>query len=173
MTARRPARLKIVEGNPGHRTKDELERGLKVPPSVPSEPDWRTWFPATGSGPERRRLIAESKRCREEAGAVWRSVVPPLNAHGMLSTLDAELLSTLCRAVARRNQIERRMSIEGLEVEGQRGAVRHRLAPLLKQYETTVHQCSLALGLSPAARDGFAPSSSVEGDGLAIWDTDV
>jgi P27 family predicted phage terminase small subunit len=171
MSARRPNRLHVVEGNPSHKAKAELEKGLKVPPQAPSEPDWRTWFPASAAGPERRRLIAESKRCREDARGCWRHYVPQLDRHGVVSSLDLEVLTTLCRAVARRNQIERRLSIEGLETLGQRGQVRHRLTSVLKTYEDTIHRCCIALGLTPAARDGFAPSvPSADGSGLSPWD---
>jgi P27 family predicted phage terminase small subunit len=170
VSARRPAALKLVEGDPGHEGRDALEgRGLRVSPAAPPEPDWATWFPPRGTGAERRRLVAENRRAREEASALWRSVVPTLDAHGLLSGLDEGVLATLCLATARRNQLERRISTEGPERDGQRGRVRHPLAPMVKGYADEIRWCSLQLGLTPVARDGFA-AAPPPANGEVVWD---
>jgi P27 family predicted phage terminase small subunit len=168
VSARKPARLKLVEGDPGHEGRENLARqGLKLDPQAPTEPDWRRFFPPHGSGPDRRRLVEESKRARERASEAWREHVRPLDAHGLLSVLDVEVLTTLCVSIARREQLERRISIDGVERDGQKGRVRHPLLPAVRQYAEAIKWASLQLGLTPAARDGFAPAAST-GDGEGV-----
>lgn len=53
--ARRPNLAVVREGNPGRRTAEELEGGVRLPPAAPEEPDWLDWFPAVRK-PTRKQL---------------------------------------------------------------------------------------------------------------------
>jgi P27 family predicted phage terminase small subunit len=43
---RRPNLQVVREGNPGKRSREELDSGLRLAPGAPEEPDWLEWFPA-------------------------------------------------------------------------------------------------------------------------------
>lgn len=151
--ARRPNLQVIREGNPDRRTKAELERGIKVRPEAPAEPDWRDWFPVAQRG-ESKKL---NEMARARARSVWRRVVPVLDAQGILSTLDLELLTDLPVTVARLLQAERDVSLNGLYSDGERGKVRNPAVLAAKQYREQLRFLCGQLGLSPVARDFLQP----------------
>jgi P27 family predicted phage terminase small subunit len=144
----RPNLQLLREGNPGHRTRERLERGLKLPPAAPPEPDWTLRF-----GPVRgdRRLSAEATRARERARREWRLVVPVLDAMGMLASIDAHVLEDWCTLVARLDQCERDITRRGLilEATGRRNPATM-AAQGIRQRITKLEE---RLGLTPLARD--------------------
>lgn len=56
--ARRPALQVVREGNPGHRSYEDLEGGVTLPPEAPDEPDWLQWYPAVRK-PTKKQLEAK------------------------------------------------------------------------------------------------------------------
>jgi P27 family predicted phage terminase small subunit len=159
--AARPNLAVVREGNPGHKVKAELERGLKLPPQAPPEPDWKTWFPparGAGSAP----ITTENKRARDEASKIWSNVVKTLDAQGLLCNLDEYLLADFALAQVRLAQLERSISLEGFEREGQKGTARHPSTITVKGYREQIRYLVGQLGLSPVARDGFAPEQGAD-----------
>lgn len=151
--ARKPNLQVVREGNPDHRTRAELDRGLKVRPEAPAEPDWREWFPVVQKGDAK----PVNEKARRDARAVWQRVVPVLDASGVLSTLDLDLLTDVCVTVVRLRQCERDISISGLRLEGDRGQVRNPNVVSAKQYRDQLRYLAGQLGLSPVERDYLQP----------------
>ena len=152
MTARgrkpKPARLKVLEGNPGKR---KINPGLQLPPGAPPEPQWPALLPGT-----------REKRQREEAQREWRRVVPDLDRMGLLAHVDRGLLADYCVCWARLVECERLISETGLvtattvvvrangEEVVQLG--RNPLSVTAKEYRSQLkHYCS-ELGLGPSSR---------------------
>lgn len=193
MTAARPNHLKVIEGNPGHQTKAELAKGLKLPAKAPAEPDWSAVFVERPVFvPKRTRSESEADRVRREeaslerdiaradakataatASATWSRVVRILDAQGLLAELDWFVLEDLCVTVARIEQLERDISRRGFTVSGQKGSARNGSITSAMQYRQQFRWLSAKLGLSPVDRDFVAPPDpGGEGgaDGDSPWD---
>lgn len=149
---RRPALALVREGNAGHHSKQRLERGLRLPPQAPPEPDWSERFP-----PKRgdQKGTAVNSRCRKVARATWRRVVPQLDNMGMLARVDEDALVDLCVCVARIDQSERQLSSEGLTMQGERGVQRNGVAIIAKGYRDRLKHLEVQFGLTPLARDAM------------------
>lgn len=150
MSARRPNLQLVLEGNPGHQSQERLQGGLRLPPGAPEEPAWADRFPAVRG---EKRATAVNRRCREVARAEWRRVVPVLDAMGMLAKVDHQVLVDWCTCVARVDQAERQISVEGMTMQGERGMQRHGAAILAQGYRTQMRKLMVELGLTPLARD--------------------
>lgn len=178
--------LQVVrEGNPQNRSKEKLERGLLLPPAALEEPDWAAWFPSSSAvsvprrraketaeqtrlreelGERRRWELEENKRARADASRWWRAKVRVMARHGMVSELDDTILADAAVCVARIGQCERDVSANGLRQRGERGWTRNGSVTSAKAYRDQLKFYVAQLGLSPVARDGFAPTGGGEGD---------
>lgn len=147
--APKPQLQVIREGNPG---KQKLREGVKLPPaqSMP-EPDWLDLLPGESDA---------QARASEE----WRRVVPVLIRSSGLADVDRAVALDYCVTVVRLEQCERRISHEGLIVEGQRGPCRNPLTTVATQYRTQLKTYIGELGLSPSARGRIDPSGPSDGD---------
>lgn len=149
MTPRKPALELVRAGNPGHRSKAELKRGVRLGPKAPPEPNWLERFPPVRGNP---RLTALSKRCREIAHRTWNAIVPVLDGVGLLSMVDAEAILDYCTCAARLDQLERRISAEGpIDDTGRRNPA----AILARGYRDRFRDLERQLGLTPLARDAL------------------
>jgi P27 family predicted phage terminase small subunit len=157
--AKKPPLQVVREGNPGKRP---VQEGVKLPPVAAfPEPDWSVYFPETND-PEaiedaELRLLgvwaaSGAKRSKERAAAEWRRVVPPLSRSVGLADVDWTTVADYCVTVARLEECERRISVEGLIVMGQRGTCRNPLTSVAAQYRTQLKTYIGELGLSPSAR---------------------
>lgn len=166
--APKPTLQIIREGNPGQHPKSRLERGLRLPPAAPPEPDWTVRFGPVRGKPE---LTEDAKRARERARREWRLIVPVLDAMGLLANVDATVLEDWCTLAARLDQCEREITRRGLILEdtGRRNpatmaaqAIRQRMGRLEGQ-----------LGLTPLARDqmrGDTRGAAADGDDDSPFD---
>lgn len=192
MTAARPNHLKVIEGNPGHQTKAELEKGLKLPAKAPDPPDWSAVFVERpvfvprkakresvedrerreAAALDREEARADAKALVASASAVWSRVVRVLDAQGLLAELDWFVLQDLCVTVARIEQLERDISRRGFTVSGQKGSARNGSITSAMQYRQQFRWLSAKLGLSPVDRDFVSPPDPGEGgaDGNSPWD---
>lgn len=166
---RRPRLQLIREGNPGHRTKGQLRRGLRLPRGAPPEPNWTSRFgPVRGNA----ELTAAARRCRERAREEWRRVVPALDAVRLLAPVDLVVLEDWCTCVARLDQCEREVTRLGLVVKGERGWQRNGAAILAQGIRQRMRHLETQLGLTPLARDqmrGDRPGAQA-GDVDSPWD---
>lgn len=173
MTApnKRPSLALVREGNPGHRTRERLEQGLRLPPARPDEPDWRQWFPVTS--PKGDRRAQDNQRGRKRAAATWARVVPVLDAQGLLASVDFDVLVELCLVVAQLELANRSIAVDGIWAQGERGAVKNPATTFAGQLRTALKFYVVQLGLSPLARDAFGiiggPSDG-EDDGDGTFD---
>lgn len=172
MGARGPARkpnLQIIrEGNPGQHSKERLERGLRLPPAAPPEPDWSERFGAVAGD---RRLTVEARRARERARREWRLVVPVLDAMGMLANVDATILEDWCTLVARLDQCERDVTRRGL-ILAETG-VRNPATIVAQGIRQRMGRLEGQLGLTPLARDqlrGDTRGASADGQAESPFD---
>lgn len=195
--ARKPNLVVVKEGNPGHRTQEDLARGLKLKPGVPDEPKWAEVFvpravlvprrraqetPAEVERRERRQLerrVArdEAKLAARWASEVWRKATRILDAAGVLSDVDWLVLEDLAVTAVRIRQAERDVSMHGLRQEGERGWQRNGSITTATQYRTHFRWLAGELGLTPAARDGLAapadPGGAGDGEEEGAGDFDV
>lgn len=146
---RKPFLEVVREGNPGHRP---LEPGLLLPPAELTEPDWAEVFPVE-SGDQ----AAENERLRFVAGREWNRVVPVLKHTAGLAAVDAAALHEYCVVVARIDQCERNLSVNGLLMQTERGWTKNGAATIVSQYRATYKILIREFGLSPSARRGITP----------------
>ena len=160
--ARKPSLQIVREGNPGHHPEERLRGGVKLPPAAPAEPDWTERFPTV---PKKPALASAAKRCRDRARREWRTIVPVLDAMGLLAKVDGQVLEEWCTCVARLDQAERQISLEGLTMQGERGMQRNGAAILAQGYRTQMRKLMGELGLTPLARDTMRGDPGGAGDG--------
>jgi P27 family predicted phage terminase small subunit len=144
----KPPALKLLEGNPGHRP---IPDAPKPPPVAPRQPSWVKHLPG-----------ADVADVRKAAADEWKRVVPVLDHLGLLSTIDAALLTDYCLCWARLVQCERALSTEGLVVEvdvtNKDGAVvgsrlaRNPHSVTAKEYRSALKSYVGELGLGPSSR---------------------
>ncbi|MEU4165593.1 P27 family phage terminase small subunit [Streptomyces sp. NPDC026665] len=181
----KPALQVVREGNPGHRP---VRPGAKVPPAELTEPDWTEFFPEIKPGRKPRapagaddaelqdykreveawlrlKLSAEAAEAgRTAAAREWSSVMPVLRHAIGLSAVDRSVAVDYCVVVARLEWCERRLTLEGLIVAGQRGPVKNPLSTIAAQYRTQLKAYVGELGLSPSARGRIAPPEGGDDD---------
>lgn len=109
----------------------------------------------------------QNERARQVAADEWARVVPALDAKGRLALVDRALLVDYCLVVARIDQGERALSIEGYWVAGERGAQKNPWATGLNQYRTQLKSYLAELGLSPGSR--LKDSSGEQGGTHGDW----
>lgn len=153
--APRPALAVVREGNPGHRP---LREQVAVPPASFDEPDWSDLFRSSEAEADAAMF------CRDVASRTWRRVVPSLRISVGLGDVDFDTVLDYCVCVARLWWCERRLSVEGLIVEGQRGQCRNPLTTIATQYRTQLKTYIRELGLSPSARTGVPPKPGADDD---------
>lgn len=146
---KKPVLQVVREGNPGHRP---VEPGLLLPPAELTEPDWSETFPV-----EQGEQAAENERLRFVAGREWNRVVPVLRHTAGLAAVDAAALHEYCTVVARIDQCERALSVNGLLMQTDRGWVKNGAATIVSQYRATYKILLREFGLSPSARRGLTP----------------
>jgi P27 family predicted phage terminase small subunit len=148
---------------------------------LPTEPDWEQTFPR----PARRRELAQAgrrqpveseeqldssnRRCRHVAHATWSLVVPELHAKKLLAKVDVLALHMLCVTVARLDQAERDLSINGAMSRGREGTVvKNPALTAARQYRDQFNRLIPEFGLSPSARMRLRVGDfgTEEGDGL-------
>lgn len=149
----KPALSVVREGNPGHRP---VKESLTLPPADLSEPDWSETFVA---GPD----SVDAERCREIASREWRRVVPVLQVSAGLSGVDANLVHDYCVCVARIDQCERDLSLNGLTMLGERGWQKNGASTIVGQYRAQLRTYIGELGLSPSSRVKLPPGGD-DGD---------
>lgn len=142
----RPPLQVVREGNPGKRP---VKAGVVVPAGDLVAPNWELTFPRISGD---RVRAAENARARRIAAAEWRRVVPMLSRTAGLAAVDQAVVVDYCVTVARLDYCERRLSLEGLVVQGQRGPCRNPLTTVASQYRTQLGRYIGELGLSPSAR---------------------
>jgi P27 family predicted phage terminase small subunit len=173
VTAPRPRIQLVREGNPGHRTADELEPGIVLPPGVPEEPHWPSLFPTSGAVRKRKTRaekpeMAEARerhnqRVEQEAidqrqaialaHETWAWVTRVLDPAGILTEADQLILVDLCLTWVRIRQAEEDISRSGLRQLGERGWTRNGSITTAGQYRQHWKWLCAQLGLSPVARD--------------------
>jgi P27 family predicted phage terminase small subunit len=175
--ARGPAgkpKLEVVrDGNPGKRSKAELEaRGdALLPPEAPPEPDWSKWFTGGEStivvldddGVEQVGAVLDSELGRSVASTEWKTIVPALDTIGRLATIDLGVLAEHCICTARIAQLERVISREGVSVRTERGFAKNPAVTAVNQYRTQLRYSLVQLMLTPAARARLGSVKGGEG----------
>lgn len=156
MTSRKPALAVVREGNPGKRPVPEF---IVVPPAEFPEPDWVEVFSDSEASPDMVEF------CREQASKTWQRTVPSLRVAVGLGDVDHDLVLDYCICVARLWWCERRLSVEGLVLEGrQAGLVRNPLTTIATQYRAQLKTYIRELGLSPLARTGVPQKPGDDSD---------
>lgn len=157
MTRRKPAALHLIEGNPGHKTKAELDRGVTVDSRRPAEPRWADVWPSVRGDQDQQR---HAGRLRGWSREEWRRVVPALANIGLLSSVDHQTLVRHCTTYAIMRQCLRDIAVRGSIVITERGAVRNPSTIALKQQQDALAKTEAVLGLTPLARDAFGASAT-------------
>lgn len=111
------------------------------------------------------RAQDEGRRARKVARETWRRIVAILDAEGLLTELDGDVLAELCRTVARIDQCERDLARNGLWVQGERGAQKNPCTTVVNQLRTHFKWLVGELGLSPVARDKLSTSEGTQDGG--------
>lgn len=126
-----------------------------MPPDELREPDWLELWP------EDEPI---QQRCRQVAAAEWARVVPVLRLSAGLADVDRTVLRDYCLCVARIDQCERALSVDGLLQFGERGWQKNGHTTIVGQYRQQLRAYIVELGLSPSARAKLPPSGDDDGD---------
>lgn len=161
----KPARLKLLEGNPGKRALD-LSDGVNPRVEVPSMP----------------------KHLGMEARKEWKRITPLLEELGLVSGLDRAALGLYCQAVGRLSELEtafnsivNRLTSDACDttvvmnyadavyaasysVTPSGYAQQSVLVQLIKSSREQVNRYLMHFGLSPAARARVQPSNYLQQD---------
>jgi P27 family predicted phage terminase small subunit len=136
MPARKPTRLKILEGNPGKRPLNDREPMPKR--GRPKCPPW---------------LDAEAKR-------KWKALIPELDRIGLLTLVDGDALAAYCRAWSAFRTAAETLAREGHTVETAKGGTRaHPAANQLFQAMSAIRQFAALFGLDPSSRGKLSVSA--------------
>ena len=134
-----PTKLKLVNGNPGHRPLSENEP--QPEPALPTCPSF---------------LSAPAK-------AEWKRIAPKLRDLGLLTHLDRAALAAYCQAFGRWREAEEGMS--SLLVKTKQGGVIQN--PLLGIANRAMEQMNRSLtefGMTPSSRTRVAAAQNHEDD---------
>ncbi len=127
--APKPARLRLLEGNPGKRPLPKNEPRPR--PVAPSRPAW---------------LLPEAKR-------EWSRVAPELERLGLLTVVDRAALAGYCQAWAQAVQAEDVLRREGLTFTTPNGYVQQRPEVAIAQKAwQAVKSFAAEFGLTPSSR---------------------
>ena len=154
--APKPTKLRIAEGNPGHRPLNAAEP--QPTPGAPSVPAWLS----------------------REAKAEWRRLVGELGRLGLLTLVDRQALATCCQAWAELEDATRLLNKEGRETRepvldkfGNHVGNKIRAHPAVRRQRDAmarVKQFLVEFGLSPSARARLrAPVTDAEADALKVF----
>ncbi len=153
MPARKPTRLKILNGSAAH-DPQRINRREPQPtigmPRIPSD-----------LGPVARE--------------VWRHVARTIGHTGVITGADVDVLRAYCEAVARYRQAAALLDKSGpLIVAGGTGArrgelVKNPLAQIVRDNALLIRMLARELGLTPAARPGLSAHVPPERDPFAAF----
>jgi P27 family predicted phage terminase small subunit len=162
-----PVELRVLQGNPGKRP---IPRTPRPPAQTPVEPDWNALAPGD---------FEDVIRLREVASAEWQRVVPVLSQLGLLTALDAPVLTDYALCWGRLVQCERALAADGLLVEVamldkdgnpvRTSIVRNPLSVTVKEYRAQLARYVAEFGLGPASRARI----HLEGDAADQKDADL
>ena len=154
---KRPPLAVVREGNPGKRP---VKTGVVLPPAELLEPNWQDTFPVVADKAQQ----SLNRRAREIARREWRRIVPVLKHTAGLAAVDAQILHDYCVCVARIDQCERELSLNGLLMSGERGMQKNGATTIVSQYRAQLKIYIRELGLSPSARAGITPPGDGDDD---------
>lgn len=147
----------VKEGDPGHKGRAKLGKGVLTGRERPAEPDWAVVFGGDS---------VQAARLRVTAAAEWRDVVGKLDALGVLAgALDHRAAMDYAICCARLDQVEQQITDQGLTIVGRdQTTVRNPNVTTATQYRTQLNRLISHLGLSPHARAGLAQPEGNQGD---------
>lgn len=137
----KPAALKVIEGNRGHRP-------------IPTEPEFGKGVPEKPSG-----LLPE-------AAALWDIVAPELDALGLFARVDAAALEAACSAYAQARMADRLFERKMKVASGTGKAAKDALIPMIRA--SNASRMAWAQYRAFCTQFGLTPSSRVQ---LDVGDT--
>jgi len=153
MPARKPTRLKVLNGSAAH---DPGRINRREPRPSPGSP----------------RMPADLSPA---ARVVWRHVIREMGPTGVITGADADVLRAYCESVARYQQAAVLLDKSGpLIVAGGTGArrgelVKNPLAQIVRDNALLVRMFARELGLTPAARPSLSAHVPPERDPFAAF----
>ena len=127
---KKPAYLKILEGNPG-------KRSLKNEPKpIPLKPACPKWLPA-------------------RAKRIFREIAPQLERLGLLTRIDGPSLGDYSLCLFRLQECEQDIQTRGLLVPGDRGLVKNPSSQLAREYRSAAQKWAQRFGLDPLSRSAL------------------
>jgi len=145
----KPTKLKLVEGNPGHRNMNKREP--KPTNAIPSCP---------------RQLSATAR-------AEWKRVSAILHRNGLISLLDRAALAAYCSSYARYIYFEGKLAkkpSQAIQKLGTRGKPYEQISPtftIMKQSMKDMNTFLAKFGMSPSDRVGLVGSLDPDNRSLA------
>jgi len=130
MSERKPAKLRLLQGNAGHRM---VPTEPVAPPEIPKPPGY---------------LSAAARR-------EWRHTAPLLKANGLIAMQDRELFARWCTLVAKISAYEKQLELETPTVTAQSGySMPNPLIGIINAASKQLVGLGDRFGLNPKARAG-------------------
>jgi len=150
---RKPAKLRLVEGNRGHRPIPTEEPEFSIPDGIPAPPSFLDAF------------------AREE----WARIAPELFAAGLLTTPDAATLGVYCMCYSRWREaeeaIQRQVKVDDkikhgglIQVTKSGNVIQNPLVGIANTARRDMLRAAAEFGLTPAARANLAGSKRGDED---------
>ncbi len=135
--APKPSKLKLLQGNPGHKKLNKAE------PVFTGQPDCPSWITQT-------------------AKTEWKRIVKELESLDLLRAVDSSALASYCQAFARWRSAEEIVDAEGQTVQepvmSKAGEVvgmktkRHPATIIAKDERAAMHRAAALFGFDPSSR---------------------
>lgn len=98
------------------------------------------------------------KWLREAAKAHWRALAPKLERHGALTKMDQPCFELLCTIFARCQELDARITQDGLLVPGPKGQmIPHPALGMLARHARIYSELAAKFGLTPISRERLWP----------------
>lgn len=151
---RKPTRLKVIEGNRGHRPLEpDAEPQFSIPDDMPSPPSFLDPY----------------------AVEEWERVAPELYANGLLTVVDAAALGAYCQAASTWRQASEELELDrkandrakarGLVIETKQGnRIQNPLLGIANKARADMVKLGSEFGLTPSARASLEGSKRGDED---------
>lgn len=131
MSARKPLKLKLLQGNPGKQKLNKKEPVYKKKDVDPPQ------------------TVKEEPEALEE----WERIIPLLKESGIFATIDRSSISAYCLVYARWQDAERKVKKYGAFTKSKTGYVSmNPYVSMINRCLDQIHKYFLEFGMTPAAR---------------------
>lgn len=161
----KPTELKVLEGNPGKR---KLNNNQPKPgaadPDVPKGFKIKRWAPAF---PEDKDTNFKAPIPAKEAALMFEKLKTQLQTLGLLTEVDAEMLSVYCQAYGYWREASAYVNRYGMVMKGPNGFYQSPYLSVVNKQATIMGKIASEFGFTPSSRTGVETSPTRDEDPMS------